>query len=333
MSALISVIVPVYNTENYLDKCIHSILNQNYRNVEVILIDDGSTDESFKKCELYSQMDKRVCVVHKENGGQSSARNVGLDMCTGDYISFIDSDDWIESDMYSTLLTELERYDACLAVAGRYDAYENSEYVIVGKQLGKNGLFDAYDVLPKMAIGQMSDFSVCDKLYRRDLWNDIRFPEGEIYEDFAVMYKVLIAAKKIVLCDKPLYTYFHRNNSTLTSGFREALIDYTNQTDQFIKDMISWYPEYTNYAIWTHIKAVQLVMKKLLRSEKKIFYDYSELYEKYVKELQKYRCVWKRDPLFSQSDRMVCKILLRKSFARFLFLIKKDKLAKLIEHK
>ena len=99
MLPLISVIVPIYNTELYLDKCMQSILNQTYRNLEIILVDDGSTDNSSQMCDLYAGKDSRIRVIHKENGGQSSARNVGLNVCTGDYISFVDSDDWIELDM------------------------------------------------------------------------------------------------------------------------------------------------------------------------------------------------------------------------------------------
>lgn len=333
MSSLISVIVPVYNTEQYLVRCIKSILNQKHQNLEIILVDDGSTDGSSQKCDLYAEMDQRVRVIHKKNGGQSSARNVGLDACVGDYISFVDSDDWIAPDMYSTLLAQLEKHNASLAIAGRYDAYEHSAQVTVGKQFGKEGLFDAYEVLPEMAIGKISDFSVCDKLHRKELWGNIRFPEGEIYEDFAVMYKVLIAAKSVVLCDKPFYTYFHRRNSTLTSSFRKALMDYPKQTSQFVADMKSWYPEYTNYAIWTHIKAVQLVMRKLLRSNKKTFSEHRDLYKAYAQDLLKYRSIWKKDPLFTRSDRLICRLLLHKHLARFLFLIKKNKLMKLIGQK
>jgi glycosyltransferase involved in cell wall biosynthesis len=202
--------------------------------LEIILVDDGSTDASPEKCDCYAKKDPRIRVIHKKNGGQSSARNVGLDVCKGEYISFVDSDDWIEPNMYTALLEQLEFHGASLAVCGRYDAYENSDEKTVGKSLGKSGLFDAYEVLPKMTLGQASDFSVCDKLHHRDLWQNIRFPEGEIYEDFAVMYKILIAAKKVVLCDVPFYVYFHRKNSTVTSGFREALTDYPKQTKQFL---------------------------------------------------------------------------------------------------
>lgn len=323
MLPIISVIIPVYNTELYMDKCMKSILNQNYQNLEIILVDDGSTDGSSEKCDLYARMDPRIRVIHKQNGGQSSARNVGLDACSGDYISFVDSDDWIEPDMYSTLLEQLKGYDAALAVSGRYDAYENSEKKVIGKRLGKNGIVDAYEALPLMTLGQLSDFSVCDKLYRRDLWENIRFPEGEIYEDFAVMYKVLIAAKTVVLYDKPFYVYYHRGNSTVTSGFREALVCYPKQTKQFLTDMVSWYPEYTRHAVWAHIKAIQVVLIKLLRADRKTYMAHNVLYKNYVEDLKKYRHLWKKDPLFTCMDWLVCWILLHRRLARLVFLLKK----------
>ena len=323
MQALISVIVPVYNTERYLDQCIGSIIDQSYQNLEIILIDDGSTDGSSEKCDCYAQKEPRIRVIHKKNGGQSSARNVGLDICKGEYISFVDSDDWIASDMYATLLGQLEKYNASLAICGRYDAFEGSEEKTVGKVLGNNGLFDSYDILPKMTMGQASDFSVCDKLYRRDLWKNVRFPNGEIYEDFAVMYKILITAQKVVLCDTPFYVYFHRKNSTVTSGFREASTDYPKQTRQFLSDIILWYPEYMGHAIWAHIKAIQCVLIDLLKSDKATYSSHSSVYDEYICDIIKYSKIWKKNPLFTSVDRLLCWILLHKRLARGLFLLKK----------
>lgn len=321
MLPLISVIVPVYNTGAYLDKCVQSIMDQTYKNLEIILVDDGSTDGSPEKCDAYARMDQRIRVIHKENGGQSSARNVGLDICRGDYISFVDSDDWIESEMYLILLGQLMKYDASLAISGRYDAYEGFEKKTVGKRLGENGLFDAYSILPRMIMGQLSDFSVCDKLHRKDLWNDIRFPEGELYEDLAVMYKVVIYAQNVVLCDEPLYVYHHRKDSTLTSGFRVSLADYPRQTQKLLEDISSWYPEYKNQAIWSHVKAIQVVLIKLLKSDRKTYVTYSHLYETYMQEIKAYRYVWRKDSLFSSTDRLICVLLLNKWLARSIWTV------------
>lgn len=319
---LVSIIVPVYNTEAYIKRCLDSIINQNYRNLEIILINDGSTDNSPAMCDFYAETDSRIRVIHKENGGQSSARNAGLDVCNGDYISFIDSDDWIEPGMYATLLEQLEKYDASLAVCGRYDAYEDADGKKVGKSIENSGLFDAYDVLPEMAVGRLSDFSVCDKLYRKDLWQNTRFPEGEIYEDFAVMYKVLIAAERVVLCNKPFYVYFHRKNSTVTSGFREALTDYPRQTKRFILDISEWYPEYTDYAVWAHIKALQCVLISLLKSDKATYLSHGSLYKEYIRDIREYRLVWMKSALFTAFDRLICVVLLHKWFARIIFILK-----------
>ena len=322
MAALISVIVPIYNTEKYLRRCLDSILKQTYHNMEIILVDDGSTDNSLQVCNLYASIDERIQVIHKENGGQSSARNVGLNVCKGEYISFIDSDDWIELDMYSTLVNLLEQYNVDLAVSGRYDAYENSNQKSIGKNLGISGVFDAIDLLPQMAIGQLSDFSVCDKLHRRSLWENIRFPEGEIYEDFAVMYKVLLSASSVVLCDKPLYNYFHRSNSTVTSGFREALVCYPKQTYEFIEYIQSRYPEYVNYAVWTHVKAIQVLLISLLKSDRVTYYSHVDLYKQYIQDIRKYKRIWRKDKIFTFVDRLLCIFLLHKNLARMIFVLK-----------
>ena len=321
----ISIVLPVYKVEKYIDRCMESVVNQTHKNLEIILVDDGSTDGSSEKCDFWEQADPRVCVIHKTNGGQASARNAALDVCRGEYIGFVDSDDWIDSEMYAELLLQAEKYGAKLAVCGRYDAFEDSDEMHVGKCIGKNGVFLAYDVLPQMTMGQLSDFSVCDKLHSADLWRELRFPEGEIYEDFAVMYKVLLAAEIIALCDKPFYVYFHRSNSTVTSGFREALIAYPKQTKKFIIYISSRYPEYTKYAVWAHFKALQLLMIKLLRTDKKTFCERNRLYEEYVRELKNYRNLWAKDPLFTKADRIVGDLLLHKNIARPLFLLKKSR--------
>lgn len=322
MQSLVSVIVPVYNTEKYLDRCVESIINQTHQNLDIILVDDGSTDGSSEKCDFYAKNDQRIRVIHKKNGGQSSARNAGLDVCKGDYISFVDSDDWIEPDMYATLLTELERYGASLAVCGRYDAYEGSEEKSVCKSFEKDGLFSSYDILPQMTLGAVSDFSVCDKLHRRDLWENTRFPEGQIYEDFAVMYKILIAAENVVLCNEPFYVYFHRGNSTVTAGFREASTDYPAQTKKFLSYIIEKYPEHTKHAVWAHIKAIQCVIISLLKSDKATYTSHNDLYEEYIRDIRKYSDIWKKEDVFTFVDRSICRLLLYKRLARLFFVLK-----------
>ena len=141
MDPLISVIVPIYNVEAYLDKCISSIMTQTYTNLEILLVDDGSTDRSSEMCDAYACIDSRIKVIHKVNGGQSSARNVALEVCCGKYISFVDGDDWIEADMYSVLVEQLEKLDADLAICGRYDGDEYSNKMRIGKRLGQKWTF------------------------------------------------------------------------------------------------------------------------------------------------------------------------------------------------
>jgi glycosyltransferase involved in cell wall biosynthesis len=187
---LISVIVPVYNTQDYLNRCVDSIINQTYRDLEIILIDDGSTDNSPKICDNYSDLDNRIKVIHKENEGPSSARNMGVEVAKGDYIAFVDSDDWVESDIYQfcvdiskktnsdvvdfkpMLVTELNE-------SKRFSDTRNYK-VITGKEILRDYL--------RQAQVERSPFSVCRKLYKRHLFDDINFPTGKRYEDIVTNF-------------------------------------------------------------------------------------------------------------------------------------------------
>ena len=130
MDKLVSIVVPVYNVDKYLDKCVNSIINQKYKNLEIILVDDGSTDESGKKCDLWAEKDNRIRVIHKENGGLSDARNVGIDNSKGYYISFIDSDDFIENDMIEVLLKEIKENNCDISICGYYKTYVDKDEII-----------------------------------------------------------------------------------------------------------------------------------------------------------------------------------------------------------
>ena len=322
MEPLISVIVPIYGTEKYLHTCVDSIINQTYKNLEIILVDDQSPDRCPEICDKYEKKDKRIKVIHQKNKGLSGARNTGLDICKGEYISFIDSDDWIEKDMYAVMVSQMEKHNASLAICGRYGVYEKSQAKVVEKCPNETEVFESSILLPKLILGQISDFSACDKVYRKELWEDIRFPEGKIYEDLAVIYKVLIKAENVVLCDKPFYNYYHRYGSIVTSSFREALLDYTNHTQQLMDYVSMRFPEYSEYAIWSHIKAVQVLLIKLLSSDKESYIKYRYVYDKYVNDLKCYRSVWNKSNIFTFRDKLICIILLRKRLARVILYTK-----------
>lgn len=167
---LLSVIVPVYNVEQYLARCIDSILQQSYRNLELILVDDGANDSSGAICDQYAQKDPRVNVIHKENGGLSSARNAGLDAAKGEYVGFVDSDDWIEPGAYAAMIFLMEQQQVPMICGGRYDVDGKTGKKQVGLCPPKQERIRAEELVGRMFLWDNCDSSACDKLYCRDLF-------------------------------------------------------------------------------------------------------------------------------------------------------------------
>ena len=174
--ALISVIVPVYKVEQYLPKCVESILAQTYTNLEILLVDDGSPDNCGAICEEYARKDPRIKVIHKENGGLSSARNAALDIARGEYIGFVDSDDWIQPEMYETLLSGIKKNDADMAYGGRYDVDGNTGEKTIGLCPQKEECISGMEMLGRVFVWDHCDSAAWDKLYHRSLFEQIRYP-------------------------------------------------------------------------------------------------------------------------------------------------------------
>lgn len=217
---MISVIVPVYNVEPYLRKCIESIINQTYRELEILLIDDGSTDRSGEICEDFRR-DSRIRVFHTENRGLSAARNLGLDNACGEYIGFVDSDDWIEADMYELLLRKAEETGADIVECGVFIEYST----VTKKQAAfQNTVSDtrAVEVLIEDGIRTQ----VWNKIWKRHVFVDIRFPEGRSFEDIATTYKLLQHAVVTGISEFS-YHYIQRGSSISQSHDIRNLTDYT----------------------------------------------------------------------------------------------------------
>lgn len=213
----ISVIIPVYNVEKYLNQCVESVLSQTYTNLEVILIDDGSPDNCPDICDRYSEKDNRVIVIHKENGGLSSARNAGLDIATGDIISFIDSDDWVELDMFERMVNLKIQTGSDIVCCDwvRTDGINEHERTTLKKQYG--AIITGEQVTREMVIGRIDNY-VWNSLYDRMYWTDIRFPVGRVYEDIAVTFLVFEKAEKVAFIDEPFYKY-RINYNGITRAF------------------------------------------------------------------------------------------------------------------
>ena len=231
MKPLISVIVPIYNVEQYLRKCVDSIISQTYRNLEIILIDDGSPDECGKICDEYALKDERIIVIHQKNGGLSAARNTGLDICKGEYISFIDSDDFISPFFIEMLYRGVHDYNCEIATVEHGVSFidGNDESVV----FATDKLDCSYEeIAPREAIRMMMYQRLPNgapwRLYKREIFSDIRFPVGWLYEDAATTHKLFMKAKKMVIVHADVYAYRLRQNSIIRMKFTpEKLISIT----------------------------------------------------------------------------------------------------------
>jgi len=217
MNPLISIIVPVYNVENYLAECLDSIINQSYSNFELIVVNDGSTDLSGVICDSYLKKDSRIKVIHKSNGGLSSARNAGLEEVTGDFIGFVDSDDVIDKDMYLNLSKFLNKNEVSVLI-GRLKKFNSSKSYFSNNEFDFDGDLINGDKLIELLLLRKIDASVCSKLFKAELFFSIRFPEGKLNEDFAIIYRIFSSVKFGVLLNDCIYNYRVREDSITNSN-------------------------------------------------------------------------------------------------------------------
>lgn len=269
--ALLSIIIPVYKVEKYLDKCVSSVVEQTYSNLEIVLVDDGSPDQCGKKCDEWAQKDQRIKVIHKENGGQGDARNVALDIATGEYIGFVDSDDYIHPDMYQTLYQYIEQYHADISVCGYAKVDEAGQMIPnTGVCPSVNGIIQVPDTLKK--IGTVSSV-IWNKLYRRALWESVRFPLRKLYEDEFVIHQLLYLSKKTVTVAKRLYYYVQRPQSTINKEMTIKNLDGIEAYYERIlfyeqKGLFSFIPDLT-YSMFFHYLTIRDQIKIKNRLEKR----------------------------------------------------------------
>ena len=237
----ISVIVPIYKVEPYLRRCLDSIINQTYHNLEIILVDDGSPDNCGSICDEYAANDERIIVIHQENSGLSMARNSALDIASGAYIGFVDSDDWIELDMFEYLLTNMLKTDADIGFCGRIEEYPNRS---VGKSWARIEVMERDDALKNLLEDKILHNGVWDKLWKKELFDGVRFPAGRTFEDMAVTHRPFIKAKRVVLLPEKKYHYLQRQGSILADTSISNRINFYIAAKQRYEEMIKEWPQF-----------------------------------------------------------------------------------------
>lgn len=220
----ISVIVPVYKSEPYIRRCLDSVIGQTYRDLEIILIDDGSPDNCGAICDEYAEKDNRIKVIHKENGGVSSARNAGLAVAKGEWIGWVDSDDWIETDMYAYMIKHAAESNADIAVCSRFEEHRACR---VFRGYEREEVLDTEQALKLLLKNDVMQNFLHDKLWRRELFNDLVFPERMTFEDVAVVYKLFMRAKCIICLPEAKYHYFlHQGSITADTSLQNKICYY-----------------------------------------------------------------------------------------------------------
>ena len=261
----ITVIVPVYNVENYLRKCLDSIIAQTYKNIEIIVVNDGSTDASGQICQEYTQIDNRIVYIEKENGGLSEARNVGLDKMTGSYVTFIDSDDWVELDYVEILYKKIIEYQADISVGNYYSYNEDEEtyyFHIYGDSYYEK-VYDNISIFENLYESQeMKSFALISawgKLYKAKLFDYLRFEKGKLGEDGYFNQKMYLSVNKVVYLNKGLYAYRQRSGSitnTWTEKWMHALVDAMSERITLLANM--GYPLEKHLAVYRQMLEVSL---------------------------------------------------------------------------
>lgn len=238
---LISVIVPVYNVENYLEKCLDSIVNQTYKNIEVILIDDGSTDKSGEICNRYKKMYSNIKVYHNNNLGAAGARNFGIKESKGKYICFVDSDDEIKKEYVEYLYGLILKYNTTISVSSYIINSGRKKYDIGEKYIEER--LDTKESIRRLLLSKGFTVSLCAKMYEKKVFDNIKFPEGYMYEDDATIYKIFLKSDGIAYGNKSNYIYYVRTNSVMTKKFSKERMILLKYAEQMVKDINGKFPE------------------------------------------------------------------------------------------
>lgn len=285
---LISIIVPIYKAEAYLDKCIQSIAQQTYKNIEIILVDDESPDKCPEICDKWAAKDNRVIVIHKPNGGVSSSRNTGLARATGEYIAMVDSDDYISENMIERLYTALKNNDADLSLCD-FDKGKEENYIF-DNTTAENEIIDAKTALERSYIDShkaLQYIAPWGKLYKKSLFDNLEYPNGKIFEDIYITHQILCRCNKIVVIDSIMTYYFQHSDSIMNKKFHIGKLDYLDasksrieffKNNNFTELSEIAYDEYLHSLIWEYSRTRDILHDRF--AKKAIIKRFREIYVK-----------------------------------------------------
>ena len=314
-NVLLSVIVPIYNMEKYLDKCIKSIINQTYTNLEIILIDDGSKDSSYSICEKYKEKDDRIKVYRKENGGLSDAKNFGISKANGEFLTFVDADDWIDVNMYEVMLKQMKEKNAEISICGRYIEYENG----ASKKWKNNTYLEMNKKEALIYLNSFYDFDMAswDKIYKTELFNNIRFPVGKKCEDAYTTYLLFEKCDKIIYISNCFYHYFQRSGSI--SRNKELNMDYIYAAKEQMDFFKENYPDLSFAGETNYIFAIKSIFQVSVERKIKL----NDEFKKMLKEVKKYAKIIFGNKYISKKKKVTfCMFAYFRPLYKFLLLVK-----------
>lgn len=297
---LVTVVVPIYNVEETLRECIQSIRNQTYRHLEVILVNDGSTDRSLEICKDMKNSDSRISIIDKKNGGLSSARNAGIDQATGEYICFIDSDDWIEKDFIQLLVQGIEEKQADISVVGIVKVTDFNKINFKTETFENWFEYSRKQAMKVLFTSNLISYSAWNKLYKRRLFTEIRYPIGMLMEDKATTYRLIDLADKIVVNTSTKYHYYLRQNSILRRSFNHKNFDSFEIHDQMVRFIDQKYPELSIYVRSRYVYEAIRMLMRMIESN----YDNKTDFERCIKVISDNQWAVKSDNKMKKSIKL-----------------------------
>lgn len=311
MKALISVIVPVYNVEDYLERCVDSLLNQTYHNLELILVDDGSPDCCGKLCDEYACKDGRVKVIHKENGGLSDARNVAIPLAKGDYVSFVDSDDWVSPFYLENLYNAIQKNDSDIACSWFENVFENKSNK--AEPINKLQFYECLDqvaCLKRMLYQNGVEVSACCKLYKKSVIQRLRYPVGKLYEDIPVTYEAIKNSNTIAVIENIDYYYFQRAQSIQNETFNVRKLDAVQHCKDMMLSVKKSFPQLEVAAECRYLSTVCNILFQI--KDEQYLYERDLLWQEVVK--------YRKDVMLDREARKKARLAALVSFGGYNFM-------------